>query len=63
MLDFADQLLDAGDVAAKQLKESEKLLKESCDTLKVKEEELPQKVEKLFNEWKEKRKEVKSLNR
>jgi len=53
----------AGDVATKQLKEGEKLLKESCDALKVKEEELPQKVEELFNEWKDKRKEVKSLNR
>jgi len=49
----------AGDVAVKQLKENEKLLKESCGALKVKEDELPQKVEELFNEWKEKRKKVK----
>ncbi len=53
----------AGDVATKQLKESEKLFKESCDALKAKEEELPQKVEELFNEWKEKRKEIKKLGR
>jgi len=53
----------AGDVASKQLKESERLLKESCNLLKIKEEELPRKVEELFNEWKEKKKRVKSLNR
>jgi len=53
----------AGDVAVKELKDSERLLKESCDVLKVKEDELPQKVEELFNEWKEKRKGVKKLNK
>jgi alanyl-tRNA synthetase len=51
----------AGDVAVKQLKESEELLKESSGILKVKEEELPKKVQELFDEWKEKRKEVKNL--
>ncbi|NCO96997.1 MAG: alanine--tRNA ligase [Candidatus Aenigmarchaeota archaeon CG_4_10_14_0_8_um_filter_37_24] len=51
----------AGDVAVKELKESKRLLKESCDVLKVKEDELPKRVEQLFNEWKEKRKLVKNV--
>jgi len=54
----------AGDLAVKQLKKSEKLLKEACETLGVKDEgKLPEKVEEVFNEWKEKRKEVKSMRR
>jgi alanyl-tRNA synthetase len=49
----------AGDVAVNELKESEKILKESASLLKVKEEELPKKVQELFDEWKGKRKSAK----
>lgn len=50
----------AGDVAIQELKESERLLKESAAVLGVKEEELPQKVQQLFDDWKEKRKRLKN---
>ena len=46
-----------------KLKEDEKLLKESASLMKVKEEQLPQKVEDMFNEWKEKRKQVKKMGK
>lgn len=51
----------SGDVAVKELKESEKLLKDSVGVLKVKEAELPGKIQEMFDDWKEKRKQVKKL--
>jgi len=49
----------AGDVAVNSLEEKEKILKEVATKLKVKEEEVPKSVEKLFTDWKKKRKEKK----
>lgn len=51
----------AGNVALIYLKEKEKILKELAAELKVKENEVPAAVEKLFSKWKEKRKEMKKL--
>jgi alanyl-tRNA synthetase len=50
----------AGDVAVAELKESEKLLKESAGLLGVKEDQLPTKVQEMFDDWKERRKSAKS---
>ncbi|MEM5793349.1 MAG: alanine--tRNA ligase [Candidatus Aenigmatarchaeota archaeon] len=49
----------AGDLAIQELRESERILKEACQILGVKVEDLPRKVEELFNEWKDKRKKIK----
>jgi len=46
----------AGDVAVSILKEKEKILKEAAWKLGVKEEQVPEAVEKLFKEWKKVRK-------
>lgn len=48
--------LKAGDVAVEYLKEKEKILEEVAKKLKVKEENVPKAVKKLFDEWKELRK-------
>ena len=53
----------SGDVALNQLREKEKLLKEASSILRVKEEELPEKVQELFDNWKEKRKKLKKLRK
>jgi len=51
--------IKAGDVALSYLKEKEKILKEVAEKLNVKEEKVAEAVEKLFEEWKQKRKELK----
>jgi len=59
---IADGLLrieiKAGDIALDYLKEREKILKEVAKKLNVKEEKVTEAVERLFNEWKQKRKEL-----
>ena len=52
-----------GPVALKQLKEKESLLKETAKLLKVKEEKVPETVRELFENWKEKRKELRKLKK
>ena len=42
----------SGEVALKQLKEKEKILKEVTKKLGVKEDDVPKKVQELFNTWK-----------
>jgi len=49
----------SGDVAISYLKEKEKILSEVAKKLEVTEEKVPEAVEKLFKEWKSKRKELK----
>lgn len=51
--------INAGDVALDYLKEREKILAEVAKKLGVKEEKVAEAVEKLFEEWKQKRKELK----
>ena len=51
----------AGNVAIHYLKEKEKFLKETAAVLRISEAEVPVAVEKLFKEWKEKKKELKKL--
>jgi alanyl-tRNA synthetase len=46
----------AGDVTENYLKDKERILKEVAQKLKVKENEVPAAVKKLFEEWKQKRK-------
>ncbi|HLC59569.1 MAG TPA: alanine--tRNA ligase [archaeon] len=48
--------LTAADIAINNLKEKEKLLEDVAKSLNVKENDVPKAVEKIFNEWKEKRK-------
>lgn len=50
-----------GPVALKYLKEKEQLLKETAKLLNVKEENVSQAVIQLFEQWKDKRKELKKL--
>lgn len=52
-----------GDVALKRLEEKERLLKETAEALGVKETDVPKAVEQLFDEWKEKRKLLKKINK
>jgi len=52
-----------GPVALKQLKEKEALLNETAKLLKVKEEKVPEAVRELFENWKEKRKELRKLRK
>ncbi|MBI2084743.1 MAG: alanine--tRNA ligase [Candidatus Aenigmarchaeota archaeon] len=51
--------IKAGDVALGYLREKEKLLKEVAEKLKVKEDNVPDAVEKLFETWKRKKKAIK----
>lgn len=51
----------SSDVALKYLKEKEQIIKEVSEILKVKEEEVPEKVKKIFESWKEKRKGLKKV--
>ena len=53
----------SGDLAFNYLKEKEKILKEVSEKLGVSEEKVPEAVEKLFEEWKKKRKKVRKLRR
>jgi len=53
----------SGDVALNYLKEKEKILKKVAGKLKVKEDEVPKAVEKLFKHWKKKRKQLKKVKR
>ncbi len=53
----------SGDLAFNYLKEKEKILKEISEKLGVSEEKVPEAVEKLFEEWKKKRKKVRKLRR
>jgi alanyl-tRNA synthetase len=48
-----------GDAAVKNLKEKEVILQEVAKKLDVKEDDVPEAVEKLFKTWKEKRKQLK----
>jgi alanyl-tRNA synthetase len=52
-----------GPVALKNLKEKEKILKETAKLLKVKEEKVPEAVRELFERWKSKRKELRKLRK
>lgn len=49
----------SGDIAVKQLEEKETVLKEVAKQLGIKENDVPRVVEKLFKDWKKKRKEKK----
>jgi alanyl-tRNA synthetase len=49
----------SGSVAISYLKEMEKILREVAKKLEVSEEKVPEAVDKLFKEWKSKRKELK----
>jgi alanyl-tRNA synthetase len=51
--------IKAGDVALDYLREKERILREVAEKLDVKEEKVADAVEKLFEEWKQKRKELK----
>ena len=46
----------SGEIALKQLKENEKILKEAAKKLNVKEDQVPVKVKELFESWKSLRK-------
>ena len=46
----------SGDVALDYLKEKEKLLKEVAQKLGVGEEKVPEKIQEMFNTWKQLRK-------
>lgn len=52
-----------GDVALKRLEEKERLLKETAGALGVVESKVPEAVKELFEEWKEKRKLLKKMNK
>jgi alanyl-tRNA synthetase len=51
--------IKAGEVALDYLREKEKILKEVAKKLGVKEEKVPEAVKKLFEDWKQKRKQLK----
>ena len=53
----------AGDVALNYLREKERLLRETSRILGVEEKKVPEKVEEVFNTWKEKRKALKKLRK
>ncbi len=50
--------IKSGDIASEYLKEKEKILNDVADKLNVKEEDVPNAVEKLFETWKKKRKQL-----
>ena len=51
----------AGEAAIKRIQETDKLIIESCETLKVPKDMLPKTVDRFFNEWKDLRKENERL--
>lgn len=51
----------AGEAAVKRIQETEGLISQSCETLKVPKEMLPKTVDRFFNEWKDLRKENERL--
>lgn len=53
--------IKAGEVALQYMKEKEKILSEVAKKLNVKEEEVPEAVKKLFEEWKKKRKQLRKM--
>ncbi len=53
----------AGDVAREMLERSKKIVESVCSELGVSSEQLPEKVEEIFEKWKSLRKEVKKLRK
>jgi alanyl-tRNA synthetase len=55
--------IKAGEVALEYMKEKERILKEVAEKLGVKEENVPEAVKKLFEDWKQKRKQLKKMRK
>jgi len=55
--------IKAGEVALDYMKEKERILKEVAEKLGVKEENVPEAVKKLFEDWKQKRKQLKKMRK
>jgi alanyl-tRNA synthetase len=55
--------IKAGEVALEYMRKKEKILKEVAEKLGVKEEEVPEAVKKIFEEWKQKRKQLKKMRK
>jgi alanyl-tRNA synthetase len=55
--------IKAGEVALEYMKEKERILKEVAEKLGVKEENIPEAVKKLFEDWKQKRKQLKKMRK